>query len=81
MAKVKVFEVDDVLAMLAQWVEQSSQAEVGRQVGVSRQHVSDVMRGFRPPSGRLLDLLGMERVVMYRPLTSKSNQSLMREPA
>ncbi len=65
--KPKLFELDDVLAILQELIDGASQAEVGRTIGKSRQYVSDVMRNRRPPGEPLLELIGYERVLMYRP--------------
>lgn len=42
-----------------------SQRALARKAGVSAPFVSDVLKGAREPSGALLDLIGVERVVTY----------------
>ena len=43
-----------------------SQADAAREFGVSNSFLSEVLRGKRPPTGKLLDLLGLVRVVSYK---------------
>jgi hypothetical protein len=47
-----------------------SQAAYARQQGISLQYVNDVMRGRRELGQKVLDALGVERVVSYRLLDS-----------
>jgi DNA-binding transcriptional regulator YdaS (Cro superfamily) len=44
-----------------------SQAAWARKHGVSPAYVSDVINGRREPGPAILDALGIERVVTYRP--------------
>ncbi len=75
------FEHKEVVDMLCEVLLTNSQAEVGRMIGVSRQYVADMLGGRKPLSGKLLDFIGLERVVVYRPsLTGKAKEELMREP-
>lgn len=43
-----------------------SQKDYAQQHGLSEQYLSDVLRGRREPGQKILDALGVERVVGYR---------------
>ena len=43
-----------------------SQKHFARSLGVSDSFLSEVLRGRRPPTGPILDALGLVRVVTYR---------------
>lgn len=58
---------DDVRRLLRKEAEKlGSQRALARSLGLSAAFVSDVLRGNRAPSGPLLDLLGLERIVAYQ---------------
>lgn len=40
---------------------------------ISQQYLSDVLRGRREPGQKILDALGYERIVFYRPLSVATN--------
>lgn len=44
-----------------------SQRAFGRQHGISTQYINDVLRCRREPGQKILDTLGIERVVQYQP--------------
>ncbi len=46
--------------------EAGSQKDLAEKLGVSAAYLSDVLQGKREPAGKLLDALGVERVVTYR---------------
>lgn len=57
----------DVLDMLTRMVqERGSQKAVAEALDISEQYLSDVLRDRREPGEKLLDALGVERVVTYR---------------
>lgn len=43
-----------------------SQQAFARQCGISAQYINDVVRGRREPGHKILDALGLERIVTYR---------------
>jgi len=57
----------DVLARLSAAIKVAgSQTAFAQQHGISDQYVSDAMRGRRELGQKILDALGIERVVSYR---------------
>jgi len=46
-------------------VEKQTQASLADQIGVSRSFLNEVIRGSRPPTGKILDFLNLERHVIY----------------
>ena len=46
--------------------QHANQKEAARAWGVSPQYLSDVLRGHREPGPRLLEALGLRRVVEFR---------------
>lgn len=46
-------------------VAYKSQRKAGAALDLSNQYISEVSRGIKPPSQQLLDLIGLERVVVY----------------
>jgi transcriptional regulator with XRE-family HTH domain len=46
------------------------QADVARKVGVSQQFLSAVLNGRAAPGSRVLGFLGLERIVIYRPIAA-----------
>jgi len=47
------------------------EANFAREAGVSRQLIYAVLLGNRPPRGKVLDALGLEAVIDYRPKKAK----------
>lgn len=57
----------DILDRLRAAIEQvGSQRAFADQHGISLQYVNDVLRKRREPGQKILDALGIERVVIYR---------------
>lgn len=57
----------DILDRMRAAVEQAgSQRAFAEQHKISLQYVNDVLRGRREPGQRILDALGVEKVVSYR---------------
>lgn len=50
---------------LIDWCEQTSQRFVAKQLGVSEQHVSDLVRGNRGISADIAEQLGYKRVIAF----------------
>ncbi len=58
---------DDVRERLRAAIDAAgSQQEFARRMGISAQYINDVVRGRREPGQKILDALGIERVVSYR---------------
>lgn len=58
----------DPIAMLrARLTEDFNQSALADEMGISDQYLSEILRQKRPPSERILEFLGLERVVTYRP--------------
>ena len=58
---------EQLLARLRRECEQvGSQASWAKANGMSAVYVSDVLAGKREPAGKLLEALGVERVIAYR---------------
>ena len=63
----RTFSEREVQDMILMKVEQlGTQAALARELGVSRAFVCDLCQGFRLPSERVLDYLGLEKC--YRPV-------------
>lgn len=43
-----------------------TQKDIARKAGLSTAFVNDVLNARREPSGKLLDWMGLERIVLYR---------------
>lgn len=60
---------EDVRELLRRVIKRAgSQKATAMEVGCSYAFLNDVLHGRREPSGLLLDALGLERVVSYRPI-------------
>lgn len=46
-------------------IEKQTQASLADQIGVSRSFLNEVIRGHRPPTGKILDFFNLERHVIY----------------
>lgn len=42
-----------------------SEAEMARAIGVSRAHLNRVVRGEKPPDGKIAKWLGFKRIIAY----------------
>jgi len=54
-----------VRRILQMVVEKQTQASLAYHIGVSRSFLNEVIRGSRPPTGKILDFLNLERHVIY----------------
>ncbi len=43
-----------------------SQRSLAKLIGVSGQYLNEVLLGSREPTGKILDYLGLDRIVIYR---------------
>ena len=55
----------DVRLVLIASIFTKPQAILADQIGISRSFLNEVIRGSRPPSGKILDFLNLERHVIY----------------
>lgn len=69
MAQKKV-DANDPMTIIKAAVAESSQRQCAKRWGVSPQYLSEVLGGSRGIGDKLLKGLGLERVVVYRPLGS-----------
>lgn len=65
--EVTVVTESDVRDLLRTRCDQTSQAKVANDAGVSRQLVCMMIHGVKPVSGRVRDLLGVDRNKKGRP--------------
>lgn len=57
-----------VLLKLDRRCNGSTQAQVAADIGVQASFLSAVRAGKKPPGRKILEALGLERVVLYRPI-------------
>lgn len=56
---------DEVIARLRAIVKTRTQSSLADEIGVSRSFLCEVMRGTRPPTGKILDHLGLKAQTVY----------------
>jgi hypothetical protein len=56
---------DEVIARLHGIVKTRTQSSLADEIGVSRSFLCEVMRGTRPPTGKILDHLGLKAQTVY----------------
>lgn len=56
----------DPIRMLRESLDGRSQAEMAKKIGISPQYLHDVLNERRGPGEKILDFLGLEKVVLYR---------------
>jgi transcriptional regulator with XRE-family HTH domain len=56
---------DEVLAQLHSIIRTRTQSSLAEEIGVSRSFLCEVMRGTRPPTGKILDHLGLKAQTVY----------------
>jgi len=54
-----------VLARLRAIVKTRTQSSLADEIGVSRSFLNEVVRGTRPPTGKILDHLGLRAQTVY----------------
>lgn len=60
--------MENPIEILRSLVANKTQAQVAEDLGVSPQYLSDVMKARRSPGKKLLDGMGIEKIVSYRRL-------------
>lgn len=54
-----------VRRILLAMIEKRTQASLAAEIGISRSFLNEVIRGSRPPTGKILDFFNLERHVIY----------------
>lgn len=65
---MKTYTSEQVRELLGGHLDRTktTQLEFSRDIGISPQHLCDVLKGRREPFGAILDYFGLERSVTYR---------------
>jgi len=64
MSRMKERHITAIMSRLASSLGGAGAA--AKSLGVSATYFSEVVRGVKPPAGKLLQALGLERVISYR---------------
>jgi transcriptional regulator with XRE-family HTH domain len=56
---------DEVVARLHSIIRTRTQSSLADEIGVSRSFLCEIMRGTRPPTGKILDHLGLKAQTVY----------------
>ena len=56
---------DEVLARLRSIVKTRTQSSLADEIRVSRSFLNEVIKGTRPPTGKILDYLGLRAQIIY----------------
>lgn len=56
---------DEVVAQLRAIVKTRTQSSLADEIGVSRSFLNEVIKGHRPPTGKILDHLGLRAQTIY----------------
>lgn len=56
---------DEVLAHLHGIIRTRTQASLADEIGISRSFLNEVIKGTRPPTGKILDHLGLRAQTVY----------------
>ena len=56
---------DEVVARLHSIIRTRTQASLADEIGVSRSFLNEVIKGTRPPTGKILDHLGLKQQTIY----------------
>lgn len=63
--KRKQLTIKDAVEMVKREVDATRQADFAAKAGVSQQYISDILSGQRRPGQKILDALGLRKVVTY----------------
>lgn len=58
-------DIEQVLRTLRKFIGENDQKTAAKKLGVSPSYLSDVLTGRREPGKKMLNALGMKRVVRY----------------
>jgi len=61
----KHFTQDEVVVRLHGIIRTRTQASLANEIGVSRSFLNEVIKGTRPPTGKILDHLGLRAQTVY----------------
>lgn len=56
---------DEVVARLHNIIRTRTQASLADEIGISRSFLNEVIKGTRPPTGKILDHLGLRAQTVY----------------
>lgn len=60
-------QYNPIEALKAKVSKQCTQSDLAAQIGISPQYLSEIINGRRPPNDKVIDFLGWEKLVIYRP--------------
>lgn len=64
---MRYYTVEEVIKMANEFIEVTgNQKQVADMVGISPSYLSDILKGKRSPSDKLLRVLGLHEVTLYR---------------
>lgn len=69
---MKLYTEDEAMKMLTGLTHQHRQAHLAAEAGVSRQFLSDVLKGRRSLNSKVAGLVGLRREVVFLPLLSST---------
>ena len=55
----------EVVAKMREIIKTRTQASLAAEIGVSRSFLNEVIKGTRPPTGKILDFLGLRAQTIY----------------
>ena len=55
----------EVVAKMREIIKTRTQASLAAEIGVSRSFLNEVIKGTRPPTGKILDHLGLRAQTVY----------------
>jgi len=55
----------EVVAKMREIIKTRTQASLAAEIGVSRSFLNEVIKGTRPPTGKILDHLGLRAQTIY----------------
>lgn len=58
-------EQEQVVDMLRKMIETRTQSSLAEEIGISRSFFCEVVKGTRPPTGKILQFLGLDCHVVY----------------
>lgn len=70
--KRRQLTLDDVITLLRREAD-GRQVEFALRAGVTQQYISDILRGKREPGPKILDALGLQKVIVYVEKEAKLN--------
>lgn len=62
----------DPLQMLNAQLKKSTQRDLAKRIGISPQYLSEILNRGKPPPEKVLDYLGLEEIIVYRPKRPQS---------